>query len=271
LQFKALIATQIDGGFRPSEFIDLNYGDVKLKDNFIIIEVRNGKTGKRNVILWRAVPHLLKWYNAHPTKKAKDPLWVQEDQTKGKIIRYKYPAVVKRIRKLFKIIGLDKPSDFYSLRHSACVISKLDNVPEELAAAKFGHSIDYYVNTYGRLSTEDVLDRYSRHYGIEREEKAIEKNIKCSRCQHVNGPKVSVCEQCGNPISLAKALEIKSETERKLEEMMKKIERMEKAQMVMAKAAKMGVPLTDKDALVDDVIPTLFDSGELDPENETKN
>jgi integrase len=76
IQLKAIIAIQLDGGFRPSEFIDLNYGDVTIKDQFIVVEVKKGKTGRRNVILWRAVPYILRWCKAHPTKKPNDPLWV---------------------------------------------------------------------------------------------------------------------------------------------------------------------------------------------------
>lgn len=70
VQFKAIIATQLDGGFRPSEFVDLNFGDVKVKENFIIVYVRRGKGGKKRfVTLWRAVPRLLRWVQSHPTKK----------------------------------------------------------------------------------------------------------------------------------------------------------------------------------------------------------
>jgi integrase len=78
IQLSAVVPVMLDGGFRPSEFIDLNYGDIERDGKFIIVHIRNGKTGARDVILYKSVPYLLRWYNHHPTKKNDDPLWVME-------------------------------------------------------------------------------------------------------------------------------------------------------------------------------------------------
>ena len=88
VMLKALVATQLDGGFRPSEFVDLNYGDVERKGDFAVVRINGGKTGVRNVVLWRAVPHLLRWMQSHPTKRKSDPLWVQEFQVPDGTARY---------------------------------------------------------------------------------------------------------------------------------------------------------------------------------------
>jgi len=78
IQLSCIVPVMLDGGFRPSEFIDLNYGDIERDGKFIIIHIRDGKTGARDVILYKSVPLLLRWYNHHPTKKNDDPLWVME-------------------------------------------------------------------------------------------------------------------------------------------------------------------------------------------------
>ncbi len=207
IQFKAIIATQIDGGFRPSEFIDLNYGDMKVKKEFIIARVRDGKTGSRNVILWRAVPHLLRWMQNHPSKKENDPLWIKENNRGRKAEKYDYYAIQKRLKELGNGIGFRKPLDFYNLRHSACYLSKMDNVPEEIAAEKFGHSIQYYTATYARLSSDDVIERFSRHYDVSVERKDPEKNILCRKCDFVNMASSEFCEKCGSALSMKVALE----------------------------------------------------------------
>ena len=227
IMIKAIMASQIDGGFRPSEFVDLNYGDVSQKKDFIVVSVNGGKTGARNVILWRAVPFLLKWLQSHPTKRKNDPLWVQEGKKKGEIIRYQYRAMKKRVELLAEKIKLDKPVDFYNMRHSACTLSKMDNVPEEIAAAKFGHTIEYYVNTYGRLTTEDVLERFGKHYGIKLEARKVENNIECPRCDFVNVPESASCEKCGSSFSFKAALAVEKEKEmlqEKLTTMQKDVE-----------------------------------------------
>jgi len=224
IQIKAIVAIQLDGGFRPSEFIDLSYGDIKQKGEFMIAHVKDGKTGNRNVILWRSVPHLSRWLQNHPTKRRQDPLWIQEN---GNMKKYQYPAILKRIKQLGLKIKLDKPLDFYCLRHSACTISKLDNIPEEEAAKKFGHSLQYYTETYGRLTTEDSISRMGKAYGLEEEKKMIEKTIICSRCRFVNVPKSEICEQCGTPLSIKKALEVDKDKEKELDELKKKISKVD--------------------------------------------
>jgi len=227
IQIKAVLMMQLDGGFRPSEFIDLKHGDCERKKDFIIVTVRDGKTGSRLVTLYKSVPYLFAWLQNHPTKKNNDPLWVQEKNTHGKIIQFHYPALQKRIRQLGERANIDKPLDFYNLRHSACVISKLDNVPEELAAEKFGHSIEYYTGTYGRLSSEDRMKRYSKVYGNGEEEEAKKKdtkNIECQRCGTINLPGsdgAEFCTKCNAALNLGKALEVEKENENKVKELIK--------------------------------------------------
>lgn len=233
MQLKAIIAVQLDGGLRPSEFTDLNYGDVSVKGNFVIMRVQDGKTGPRNVILWRAVPYTLRWLQNHPSKRKNDPLWVQENNTNGRIKRYSYYAMVERIRKLGRQINLEKPMDFYNLRHSACVIAKLDNIPEEEAAKKFGHSLQFYAETYGRMTAEDSIERLRKVYGIEQEQKKTEKTILCQRCDFVNEPEAELCEKCGAPLSAKKALEIKNENDNLKEELSGLKEQMNKINSFM--------------------------------------
>lgn len=98
-QLAALILTQLDGGFRPSEIMDLHYGDVQIDSGLAIIEVCDGKTGGRTVVAHRCVPALMKWLAEHPSKQAEDPLWVSEHalktdaDSKVKPKHYDYAAV----------------------------------------------------------------------------------------------------------------------------------------------------------------------------------
>ncbi len=224
IQLKAVIAIQLDGGFRPSEFIDLNYEDITQKGDFLIAEVRNGKTGGRPVILWRAVPHLLRWLQNHPTKKKDNPLWLQEKRTKGKILKYNYFALQKVLRSMGEKIKLGKPLDFYNIRHSACTISKIDNIPPEEAAKKFGHSVKFYTETYGRLTTEDSIERLSKVYGIVVDKKRIEHNVNCERCHFINTPNAEICEKCGAALSMKKALAVEKDKEKEILELKNQME-----------------------------------------------
>jgi len=215
IQIKAALLTQLDGGFRPSEFIDLRFGDITLKGDVAIAHVTAGKTGGRDVMLWRCVPYLLRWLKDHPNKEADSPLWVMENMSnshrKGKqargIPRYEYPALRKRIKALGKKAGLAKPLDFYNLRHSSCFLDKMDRLPIDLAAKRHGHSTQYFTEVYARLDVSDDIKRLKAHYGQDDEDKRAKmSNRTCARCEFVNPPGIEFCNECAAPLSLESAM-----------------------------------------------------------------
>lgn len=213
IQLAAIVQSQLDCGFRPSEFIDLDYRDVEVQTGLAVFRVRNGKTGSRSVVAHRCVPALLKWLEAHPTKRPNDPLWVFEDRIKKdgnqlKVERYRYPAIAKRIRIAGRRIGMEKPMDFYNLRHSSCVLDKLDNLPVDLAAERHGHSVKHFTGTYGRLSIQDVMRRFHSHYGTADAEPAkMLEHKTCPVCQSLNAERQDWCGSCGTPLNARGALE----------------------------------------------------------------
>ena len=214
IQLQAAVQAQLDCGFRPSEFIDLNYGDVEVSTGLAVFHVRDGKTGSRTVVAHRCIPSLLKWLDAHPTKRPGDPLWISEGSIKNNsngqlsVMPYRYPALAKRIKVAGRKAGIDKPLDFYNLRHSSCVLDKLDNLPVDLAAERHGHSVKYYVGVYGRLSVQDVMRRFHSHYGTgEEEEKQVIEHQTCPVCKKLNEQAKDWCSSCGTPLNATGARE----------------------------------------------------------------
>lgn len=213
IQLSAAVQVQLDCGFRPSEFIDLNLQDVEVHTGLAVVHIRDGKTGSRSVVAHRCVPALLKWLEAHPTKRPGDPLWVFEDSirkdgTRLHARRYAYPALAKRIRVAGRRIGMDKPLDFYNMRHSSCVLDKLDNLPVDLAAERHGHSVKHFVGTYGRLSVQDVMRRFQSHYGTkEIEPEKRREHHTCPVCKALNSNRQNWCSSCGTPLNAKGAIE----------------------------------------------------------------
>lgn len=212
-QVAAAVLVQLDCGFRPSEFIDLNYGDVDVRTGLAVFQVRDGKTGSRSVVAHRCVPALLKWMESHPTRRPNDPLWVFEGTIKKegnrlRVQRYAYGALRKRVRIAGERIGMDKPLDFYNLRHSSCVLDKMDNLPVDLAAERHGHSVKHFVGTYGRLSVKDVMRRFHSHYGTADVDpvKMLEHQT-CPVCKTLNAERQDWCGSCGTPLNTKGAME----------------------------------------------------------------
>jgi len=169
-QLQLQCTAQVDAGFRPGEFILLNYKHVTLIDGFYVFHVPDGKTGPRSVVMYRATEYIKKWLDAHPTKKPDDPLWINEHHFRrtGEVKRAKYPAIAQQVRKLGKLANFKKPMDFYSLRHSSCTLDKKDNIPADLAAERHGHSMKYYLEVYGRLDVSDTVHRFRQHFNEHR-------------------------------------------------------------------------------------------------------
>ncbi len=206
IQVKAILLTQLDAGFRPSEFVDLNYGDVSVQERVVVFHVRGGKTGSRDVVAYRSAPHFLKWYYSHPTKRPEDPLWLREyfhPSRANEYVaeRYAYPAIRKRIRSLGFRCDFKKPLDFYNLRHSSCTLDKIDNLPVELACDRHGHSVKYYTGVYGRLSTKDVVNRFKSHYGEKIETSRRKENAICEFCEYPNPHDAKACLRCNGLLS----------------------------------------------------------------------
>ena len=168
VQQKAILAVQADGGFRPSEFYDLNYGDIRFVQGLAVVVIRSGKTGAREVVLFRSTQYLADWLHCHPSQKESDPLWISEYRLKcfpPRILRYEYPAMRKGIRTLARKAGIHKAVDFYALRHASCASDKRDNLPIDIGATRHGHSIKHFTETYGALDTEATVSRVREHFG----------------------------------------------------------------------------------------------------------
>jgi len=227
IQMKALLMVLLDGGFRSSELIDLNYNDIKKEGNYLIVKVKDGKTGYRDVILWQSVPYLQRWLQLHPTKKANDPLWIMEYPKKSskpikKTLRYTYAAIRKRL----KCLGVDinKPLFIYNFRHSSAYNKKMENMPPDLGSKLLGHSLKYYDEVYGRLGTKDIAERLNKHHGLAKEEETEKHNpITCIVCNFTNVPEAEFCEQCGNPLNLKTALDVEKAKNEKIDNMQKEI------------------------------------------------
>jgi len=228
-QIRAMLLVQLDAGFRPSEFIDLNYGDVEINRELGIttFNVKKGKTGGRTVACQRCTPHILRWLDEHPTKKAEDPLWIEKDK-QGKWVKYDYDSIRWHFMYMAKKLNFKKPIDFYALRHSSCVLDKIDNLPVEVASERHGHSVKFFVDTYGRLSIKDKVDRFARHYDLNGEKEAPKRNITCNICGWVNEPESENCSKCHRPLSLKKALEQQEKDKTEREMISEKLNHMEK-------------------------------------------
>jgi len=245
IQLKAIIGTQLSTGLRPSEFIDLKYGDIELKRSYLVAYV-TGKTGSRQVIIDKGSPYLSQWLSEHPTKKRNDPLWIMEtpknSHTKRKHFqnKYNYEAIVKRIKTIGERANINKPLDFYNFRHSSAVLMAKWGIPVEIRAKNMGHSIKMHIETYGRLCLDDDLDLFDKANGLNKQEEEHQANNVCKICSTINESGLSHCKKCNSPLSLVVALESERDTKEKLDSLQEQMTKLQDALKVLD-LAKAGV------------------------------
>ena len=231
IQMQAIISTQAEGGLRPSEFVDLEYGDIKFNGNGITaITVKGSKTddSRRTRNLYDASPYLMRWLKEHPLKKRNSPLWVKmrtddKHEKKKPLEKYGYRAMQLRLIDIGKKAGIEKPLDFYALRHSAIVMTKIGGLADSMAMKEFGHKTTrMYSEVYGRLSDEDQRKAIEKMHGLDSEQVEQEKTVLCKICGRSNVPNSDYCEQCGHPVS-AKAIEELKAGDRKKEQQLSEV------------------------------------------------
>lgn len=238
IQMKAIIGVQLSTGLRPGEFIDLKYGDIENKRNYLVAHVK-GKTGSRQVIIDKGSPYLSQWLSEHPTKKRDDSLWIIEtpkNSHKKKAhpeMKYTYEAICKRIKTISERANIKKPIDFYNFRHSCAVLMSKWNVPVEVRAKNMGHSIKMHVDTYGRLSVDDDLDSFDKANGLTKEEVKRKSNQTCKICSMINEPELTHCKKCNSPLSLEVALKSEQDTKEQLDSLSLKMKQLEKALQII--------------------------------------
>jgi CDGSH-type Zn-finger protein len=145
----------------------------------------------------------------------------------------------QRFKDLAIKAGINKPTDFYLLRHSSIVLDKKDRVDPEFAAKRHNHSIKYYSERYGRLSEDDIADIVSQTYGGKQlVTKIKETNIVC-RCGMINKATSEFCAGCSMPLNLNTALN----QNKQFEEMQKQLSDIKK--IMELKITKKGKKIRD--------------------------
>ena len=203
VQPKALVAVGYDGGFRVSELININVGDVEFRVGNAVIFIRKSKTQPRRVELIFSTKYLLSWYNIRKAqcKSLDEPLWVSKsNRFKGQRLT---PSGVNEILKYgCKLLGTKKHLNPHLLRHSMASYLRSRNFPDALHRIRMGLAPGSNVlERYTHVTDIQVAEGASKAFGIEPlEVKKEEPNPllgkRCPRCGTINRLDAELCEKC---------------------------------------------------------------------------
>ncbi len=208
LRDKALIHVHFEAGTRPGEILSLKLKHVKFDDKGAIIHV-DGKTGPRPVRLVTSVPSLASWIDSHPFKSNKEsPLWIKLDKN-----HYGEPMAHATANKVLKTLceraQLSKNVNLKLFRHSEATQTAKYMTEAQMRIRHGWTATSKMPANYVHLVNSDVEKAYLKHLGVISEE--IEKPEVpkiCHICKVPNSPKSDICNNCGKPLDLKKAIEL---------------------------------------------------------------
>lgn len=208
---KAMISLLYEGGLRIGELASLKIKNVVFDEYGAVIKVK-GKTGERRVRIVSSSSLLAKWIETHPERKNRNAsLWINlSTNYKNKGITYK--GMSERIKKIAKKAGVDKKITPHLFRHS-----RATHLATVLTEAEMNEYFGWVQGsdmpaTYVHLSGRDVDDKMLKIYGLKREEKEKEEELKpkeCPRCKYINGPTDRFCSRCGAVLDEEEAVKIR--------------------------------------------------------------
>lgn len=234
---QALVQVLYESAFRASELLSMTFKRVKFDDDGTATVIVNGKTGTREIPLYRSVPALKAWMTVHPIQKGK--LWIVLKHKKYNDIVYN--SLYNLVSRVLTDAGLlkEKKRIIHMFRHTRAtelVRMGVRGIPlQKFMGWKTGDMEQVYVH----LSTLDVNNEIrSKVFGIDPIDAAptpLLTSTKCPRCEHQNDSCALVCQKCNMPLSNDAIVQRLTEKE----SLQERVDNLEKMLVMMAE--KVGV------------------------------
>jgi integrase/recombinase XerD len=210
---KAFLHTHYEAGTRPGEILSLRIKHVKFDQIGAIIHV-DGKTGARPIRLVRSVPDLARWFNMHPHRdNPESPLWIilTEKRLEEALT---YGAAERMLKRVAKKAKLNKRVNLKLFRHSEATNSAKYMTEAQMRIRHGWTKSSNMPANYVHLVSADVDEAYLKHLGIVKkdEEKPALPKI-CPICKTPNSTTDEICNSCGKPLDLKKAIEQEEKAE----------------------------------------------------------
>lgn len=192
---RAIIATLYYAGLRVGELGSLRIKDAVFEESGVRINVPEGKTGARSILVIEVEPYLMSWINVHPSQEDLDaPLWV--DLQNGKCLRY--DAIRMMLRKKSKVAGVRASKvNPHNFRHSRATYLA-NYLTESQMCAFFGWTQGSEMpSTYVHLSGRDLDSTLMEMHNLQPIKKHDNREPRqCSRCSKTNPPDALFCMRC---------------------------------------------------------------------------
>lgn len=202
-QDRAIISILYESGMRVGEFISLTNSMVQIDEQkqevtFNIPDMEGCKTGARSVLCLEIYGYVQDWMKCHPKPSPEE-----------NFIQLKYLGIVGRIKKVFELAKIKKPTNPHMFRHAAITHSVILGMQQSSISMRFwGIPNSNMLAVYIHLSEQMQADEYKKAKGMNGDEPKVINPLasRCVKCGKLikSG---SLCEQCSESQGLKEELQ----------------------------------------------------------------
>ena len=225
----AMLSLIFEGALRPSELLTMKIASVEFKEDYCLISV-NGKTGLKRLPIVFTYPPLLRWIEQHPYRANSDaPLWVSR-ATNGECKQLHYASFRELVKNTAKNAGITKRVWPYLYRHTYLTTLAKRFTEAQLKQYAGWTQASKMASRYVHFSCRDIEETVLEMHGLKPAQNGngLPQLKLCPRCQTRNEPSATVCNFCGLILDQETALKKMREEEQKEQEILKRVENVEK-------------------------------------------
>ena len=224
---KALIHVHYDAGTRIGEILSVQIKHIK-HDKFGYSISVDGKTGARNIRILESNPSLATWLESHPEKHNPESFLFCSMKSVWTGNKLSYQGAVRVLNTATKRAEM-RHLYWHLFRHTEATRTA-KYMSDGITKKRHGWSATSKMPArYSHINNQDADDSFLKHHGIEPEIEDSADVIpkKCPICKELNTHDSTMCQRCGKPLTVDKAILLESETQQQNEKLENRIDKLE--------------------------------------------
>jgi integrase/recombinase XerD len=227
LRDKCLIDVHYDAGTRIGEILSVQIKHVKNDRHGYTIAV-DGKTGSRPIRILESSTSLARWLESHPNRDDPEAWLFPSMKTIWAGSKLSYPASVRVLDSVTKRAKM-RHLNWHLFRHTEATRTA-KYMTDGITKMRHGWSATSKMpSRYAHIVNQDVDDCFLKHHGItpENKEELNIKPISCPVCKAPNSHDTTMCQVCGKPLSIDKAILLETEAQQRNDDLEERLSKME--------------------------------------------
>jgi site-specific recombinase XerD len=197
---RCMLSMLAESGMRPFELLRLKWGDLKIDNYGVIINV-SGKTEiPRFIRLVHSSPYIAAWKNDHPSPEDSSFIFTSLRSPEPEN-RVTHSALKKIVRLAVEKAGIKKKVSPYLFRHSNVTRMLEEGYSDStIRMVHWGSQTTQMLGTYGHVSSAAIDAELLDKAGVVSREKKERKQVhQCQDCRTILKPGDQFCPKCGKP------------------------------------------------------------------------